>query len=116
MCYTIPRIDACVAQLAEQLTRNEQVAGSNPATSSKSDRILLNTVTFISFRRIFDKCKAEWNCFEGCSRLKESIHRALGKLPSTVDAFLFLIPVFLPQAFVAAAGLPDVLAFGDEQL
>ena len=25
---------ACVAQLAEQLTRNEQVAGSNPATSS----------------------------------------------------------------------------------
>ena len=26
---------ACVAQLAEQLTRNEQVAGSNPATSSK---------------------------------------------------------------------------------
>ena len=27
---------ACVAQLAEQLTRNEQVAGSNPATSSKS--------------------------------------------------------------------------------
>ncbi len=28
---------ACVAQLAEQLTRNEQVAGSNPATSSKKD-------------------------------------------------------------------------------
>ena len=27
--------DACVAQLAEQLTRNEQVAGSNPATSSR---------------------------------------------------------------------------------
>lgn len=25
------------------------VAGSNPATSSKSDRILLNTVTFITF-------------------------------------------------------------------
>ena len=44
--------DACVAQLAEQLTRNEQVAGSNPATSSKSDRILLNTVTFITFQRI----------------------------------------------------------------
>ena len=43
---------ACVAQLAEQLTRNEQVAGSNPATSSKSDRILLNTVTFITFQRI----------------------------------------------------------------
>ena len=35
---------ACVAQLAEQLTRNEQVAGSNPATSSKKatpDRVLL---------------------------------------------------------------------------
>ena len=44
--------DACVGQLAEQLTRNEQVAGSNPATSSKSDRILLNTVTFITFQRI----------------------------------------------------------------
>ena len=29
---------ACVAQLAEQLTRNEQVAGSNPATSSKKRR------------------------------------------------------------------------------
>ena len=28
---------ACVAQLAEQLTRNEQVAGSNPATRSKKD-------------------------------------------------------------------------------
>ena len=26
---------ACVAQLVEQLTRNEQVAGSSPATSSK---------------------------------------------------------------------------------
>ena len=40
---------ACVAQLAEQLTRNEQVAGSNPATSSKSDRIQKNAVTFITF-------------------------------------------------------------------
>ena len=29
---------ACVAQLAEQLTRNEQVAGSNPATSSKREK------------------------------------------------------------------------------
>ena len=35
MCYTTICVDACVAQLAEQLTRNEQVAGSNPATSSK---------------------------------------------------------------------------------
>ena len=39
-----------MAQLAEQLTRIEQVAGSNPATSSKSDRILLNTVTFKLFK------------------------------------------------------------------
>ena len=31
------RRNACVAQLAEQLTRNEQVAGSNPATSSKKN-------------------------------------------------------------------------------
>ncbi len=36
MLYYHPVFDrACVAQLAEQLTRNEQVAGSNPATSSK---------------------------------------------------------------------------------
>ena len=31
---------ACVAQLVEQLTRNEQVAGSSPATSSKKTRSL----------------------------------------------------------------------------
>ena len=30
-----PSYFACVAQLVEQLTRNEQVAGSSPATSSK---------------------------------------------------------------------------------
>ena len=36
MLYYHPVFDhACVAQLAEQLTRNEQVAGSNPATSSR---------------------------------------------------------------------------------
>lgn len=43
VCYTTICVDACVAQLAEQLTRNEQVAGSNPATSSKKatpDRVL----------------------------------------------------------------------------
>ena len=36
-CYNNPclKSDACVAQLVEQLTRNEQVAGSSPATSSK---------------------------------------------------------------------------------
>ena len=33
--YSPPSYFACVAQLVEQLTRNEQVAGSSPATSSK---------------------------------------------------------------------------------
>ena len=33
--------------------------GGNPATSSKSDRILLNTATFITFRRFFSKHRAE---------------------------------------------------------
>ena len=37
---------ACVAQLAEQLTRNEQVAGSNPATSSKKNTVLRDGVFF----------------------------------------------------------------------
>ena len=57
--YTTICVDACVAQLAEQLTRNEQVAGSNPATSSKKatpDRVLLfllslSGVEFIPPRR-----------------------------------------------------------------
>ena len=31
-------LDANVAQLVEQFTRNEQVAGSNPAISSKNNR------------------------------------------------------------------------------
>ena len=31
-------LDANVAQLVEQFTRNEQVAGSNPAISSKKSR------------------------------------------------------------------------------
>ena len=39
--------DACVAQLVEQLTRNEQVAGSSPATSSKSTRFRRNRVLFL---------------------------------------------------------------------
>ena len=34
-CTVPPSYFACVAQLVEQLTRNEQVAGSSPATSSK---------------------------------------------------------------------------------
>mgnify|MGYP000755241539 FL=1 len=41
---------ACVAQLAEQLTRNEQVAGSNPATSS---RLLADDA------RSFSMCKSD---------------------------------------------------------
>ena len=40
------RRNACVAQLAEQLTRNEQVAGSNPATSSKKNTVLRDGVFF----------------------------------------------------------------------
>ena len=40
------RKNACVAQLAEQLTRNEQVAGSNPATSSTKNAILRDGVFF----------------------------------------------------------------------
>ena len=36
----------------ERCLDRAEVAGSNPATSSKSDRILLNTVTFITFQRI----------------------------------------------------------------
>ena len=41
-CYnnSCLKSDACVAQLVEQLTRNEQVAGSSPATSSKKTRSL----------------------------------------------------------------------------
>ena len=34
ICATIP-LDASVAQLVEQLIRNQQVAGSSPVTSSK---------------------------------------------------------------------------------
>ena len=37
---------ACVAQLVEQLTRNEQVAGSSPATSSKRTPLSLRTKGF----------------------------------------------------------------------
>lgn len=33
-------LDATVAQLVEQLIRNQQVAGSNPASSSKTRRNL----------------------------------------------------------------------------
>ena len=43
------RRNACVAQLAEQLTRNEQVAGSNPATSSKKN----TTPWVVSFFRLW---------------------------------------------------------------
>ena len=43
---------ACVAQLAEQLTRNEQVAGSNPATSS---RLLADDARSFSMYKNSDK-------------------------------------------------------------
>lgn len=43
---------ACVAQLAEQLTRNEQVAGSNPATSS---RLLADDARSFSMYKSDDK-------------------------------------------------------------
>ncbi len=47
MLYYHPVFDrACVAQLAEQLTRNEQVAGSNPATSSKKAAFLMGMLLF----------------------------------------------------------------------
>ena len=36
LCYDTTQLkNACVAQLVEQFTRNEQAAGSSPATSSK---------------------------------------------------------------------------------
>ena len=44
---------ACVAQLAEQLTRNEQVAGSNPATSSKTLGIAMISRVFSCFHQNF---------------------------------------------------------------
>lgn len=46
-------ICACVAQLAEQLTRNEQVAGSNPATSSKKAFPVLRDRKGFSFFSFF---------------------------------------------------------------
>ena len=41
---------ACVAQLVEQLTRNEQVAGSSPATSSKRPRTPLSAGSFYAVK------------------------------------------------------------------
>ena len=53
MLYYHPVFDhACVAQLAEQLTRNEQVAGSNPATSS---RLLADDARSFSMYKSTDK-------------------------------------------------------------
>ena len=45
----VPDRNACVAQLAEQLTRNEQVAGSNPATSSTKNRVSPREALFFCF-------------------------------------------------------------------
>ena len=69
--------DACVAQLAEQLTRNEQVAGSNPATSS---RLLADDARSFSMCKSSDKRytlpmkNAEASVrMEGCQVLGEAI-------------------------------------------
>ena len=40
---------AGVAQLVEQLIRNQQVAGSSPATSSKKGTVSYDTVPFLCF-------------------------------------------------------------------
>ena len=45
-CTVPPSYFACVAQLVEQLTRNEQVAGSSPATSSKRTPLSARTKGF----------------------------------------------------------------------
>lgn len=62
---------ACVAQLAEQLTRNEQVAGSNPATSSKKETafrrflFLLNMSGFEVYAPLREKGEAGFHLDEG---------------------------------------------------
>ena len=75
---------ACVAQLAEQLTRNEQVAGSNPATSS---RLLADDARSFSMYKSDDKRyaasmkNAEASVrMEGCQvtpQMREQCQRAL---------------------------------------
>ena len=39
---------ATVAQSVEQLIRNQQVAGSSPASSSKSDRVVFSSVFYFN--------------------------------------------------------------------
>ena len=43
------KVNAGVAQSVEQLIRNQQVAGSSPATSSKPSRKTYAIVRFLSF-------------------------------------------------------------------
>jgi hypothetical protein len=85
MLYYHPVFDrACVAQLAEQLTRNEQVAGSNPATSS---RLLADDARSFSMCKNSDKRyilpmkNAEASVrMEGCQvtpQMREQCQRAL---------------------------------------
>ena len=47
------KANAGVAQSVEQLIRNQQVAGSSPATSSKPSRKTYAIVRFFIFLRIF---------------------------------------------------------------
>ena len=48
-------LDANVAQLVEQFTRNEQVAGSNPAISSKKGQLRLALFwSYVKFACGFD--------------------------------------------------------------
>ena len=60
------KANAGVAQSVEQLIRNQQVAGSSPATSSKNSRKTYVIVRFLSFydsvfNRIFRTEKAPKN-------------------------------------------------------
>ena len=51
MCYIIKALSeiATVAQSVEQLIRNQQVAGSNPASSSKNTDSFLTIRVFLYF-------------------------------------------------------------------
>ena len=54
---------ANVAQLVEQFTRNEQVAGSNPAISSKKSRRTMSARFFVSK----PKRSEVWHLIKGIS-------------------------------------------------
>ena len=78
MCYNIGvRLlgtrDAGVAQSVEQLIRNQQVAGSNPATSSKETAFVLMTkaVSFFNFYCVSGVLEAP--CLTGQRRIPQGI-------------------------------------------